>query len=151
MAGLVDRALSIADDESDDDDLRLRKRMAVAAGYLTILAPLTLPIIGQGNSVAVVTGLSLSVFSAINLAALARTHRFDRFVVALITGSIFVPIATWLGGGITFAYAGLVWGFLVPAYALLALGPGRARLWFWVFVGNVVAAIALELTLGRPF
>ena len=122
---MVGRALSLADDDRDDDDLALRKRMGVAAGYLTILAPLSLPLLAQGHPVAVIVGGSLSAFSAANLFVLARTHKFERFVVALIiAGSIFVPIATWLGGGITFANAGLVWSFLVPAYALLALGPG---------------------------
>ena len=152
VAGLVSRALSLADDEHDDDDLWLRKRMGVAAGYLTIVAPLTLPLIGQGHPAAVVAGSSLSAFSAINLVVLARTHRFERFVLALITaGTIFVPIATWFGGGITLTYAGIVWSFLVPAYALLALGPAKAQIWYWVFVGIVIAAVALELLLGRPF
>ena len=83
---------------------------------------------------------------------LARTRQFERYVLALIFGgTIFVPTATWLGGGITQASAGVVWGFLIPAYALLALGPANAVRWWWVFVGVVVVAVALELTLGRPF
>jgi hypothetical protein len=91
----------------------------------------------------VILGVSLSVFSAVNLIVLARTQRFERFVVALVSaGSIFVRIAVRFGGGITFTYAGLVWGFLVPAYALLALGPSRALAWYWVFVGIVLAAVA---------
>ena len=152
VAGLVGRALSLADDPSDDDDLRLRKRMGVAAGYLTIAAPLTLPILAQGHIAALVVGVSLSVFSAINLYVLARTQQFERYVLALIFGgTIFVPTTTWLGGGITQASAGVVWGFLIPAYALLALGPANAVRWWWVFVGVVVVAVALELTLGRPF
>ena len=39
------RLLSVADDERDDDDLRLRKRIGVAAGIVTICAPLSLPIL----------------------------------------------------------------------------------------------------------
>ena len=152
MIGLATRALSIADEPGDDEDLRLRKRMGVAAGYLTIVAPLTLPLIAQFHPVAAITGLSLSVFSAINLVVLTRTHRFERFVLALISaGSIFVPIATWFGGGITLTSAGIVWAFLVPSYALLALGPSRVRTWYWTFIGIVIVAIALELAFGRPF
>ena len=152
VAGLVNRALSLADDPSDDDDLRLRKRMGVAAGYLTIVAPLTLPIIGQGHPVATVSGLAASLASVVNLLVLARTQRFERFVVTLITfGSVFVPIVTWFGGGITLTYAGIVYGFLVPSYALLALGPARARAWYWVFVAIVLVTVALEVLLGRPF
>jgi hypothetical protein len=40
MQGLM----SIADAASDDDDLRLRKRVGVTAGLVPIVAPLTLPI-----------------------------------------------------------------------------------------------------------
>ena len=148
---LVVRALSIADDASDEDDLRLRKRIGVAAGYLTIVAPLTMPILAQGHPVAVVVGVALSLFSAGNLLVLARSHRFERFVVALVSGgAIFVPIATWLGGGVTLASAGLVWGFLIPAYVLLALGPATATRWFGVFVLVMVGAVVLDVVRRQP-
>jgi hypothetical protein len=58
---------------------------------------------------------------------LARTHRFDRYVVALIAaGTVWVPLAQVVGGGITGSSPGMVWAFLVPAYAILAPGPSRA-------------------------
>lgn len=37
------RFVSIADEPTDDDDLRLRKRVGVVVGCLTIVAPLGLP------------------------------------------------------------------------------------------------------------
>ena len=132
------RLLSMADDPSDDDDLRLRKRVGVAAGLLTILAPLTLPIQVLGHPLSYVLGLALSLFSIGNLAVLARTHRFDRYVVALIAaGTVWVPLAQLVGGGITGSSPGMVWAFLVPAYAILALGPRRAMPWFFAFVASV--------------
>jgi guanylate cyclase len=152
IAGIVDRALSIADQPADDDDLLLRKRMGIAAGYLTIVAPLTLPLISQGHPVASAAGLIASAASVFNLWVLSRTQKFERFVLTLITfGAVFVPIIVWFGGGITLTYAGIVYGFLVPSYALLALGPRRARTWFWVFVAIVLITIGLELAFGRPF
>ena len=148
----IGRALSLADDPADDDDLRLRKRIGIAAGYLTIVAPFTMPILAQGHPVAIVVGVSLALFSILNLVVLRRTRRFERYVVALVTsGAIFVPIATWLSGGLTLTSSGLVWGFLVPAYALLALGPTRGLKWYWAFIAVVVAALVLELALPRPF
>jgi guanylate cyclase len=148
---MLRRALSLADDDADDDDLRLRKRIGVAAGYLTILAPLTMPILAQGHPVAIVFGVSLSAFSVVNLVVLARSRRFERYVVALVSsGSIFVPIATWISGGLTLASSGLVWGFLIPAYALLALGPVKGRRWYAAFIGVVAAALALELIVPQP-
>jgi adenylate cyclase len=96
-------------------------------------------------------GVSLTLFSLGNLIALARTHRFTRYVVALIgAGTVFVPIAIWLSGGITVASAGTVWAFLIPAYALLALGPSQAGRWFGAFIAIVIGSALLELALGIP-
>ncbi len=151
VRGRIGRALAVADEPADDDDLRLRKRIGVAAGYLTIVAPLTVPVLAQGHILAVIVGGSLAVFSALNLIVLARSRRFERYVVALITsGTVFVPIATWLGGGVTLASAGLVWGFLIPAYAILALGPAKAGRWYGAFISVVAVAVALELAFGQP-
>jgi adenylate cyclase len=135
VRALASRLISIADDPDDDDDGRLRKRIGVVAGYVTILAPLSLPIQAHGHSLSYVLAASLAIYSAVNLFVLARTKRFDRFVVALIaTGPVFVVLATTIGGGLLGSSAGPVWAFLVPAYAILALGPERATPWFLVFL-----------------
>ena len=143
-AGLL-RLLSIADDPADDDDLRRRKRVGVAAGLLTILAPLSLPLQLPGEPIAWAIGISLSLFSLANLVVLARTGVFERFVVALVVaGTIFVPAAGFLGGGITGPSTGLVWAFLVPGYAILALGPRGAAPWFAVYLVLVVVMVATD-------
>jgi guanylate cyclase len=134
------RVLALADDPTDDDDLRLRKRVGVAAGVLTIVAPISLPIQAQGHPLSIVLAVALSAFSAANLAVLAWTRQFDRYVVALITaGTIWVPLAHVVGGGITGTTPALVWAFLVPSYAILSLGPRRAMPWFVAFAVSVVA------------
>src|SRR6187401_1937779 len=140
IARFVHRLLSIADDPSDDDDLRLRKRVGVAAGMLTVLAPLSLPIHAHGQPASFALAIGLTAFSLGNLAVLVATHRFDRYVFALIAaGTLWVPLAHVVGGGITGTSPGLVWAFLVPAYAILALGPRRAVPWFWAFLVSLVA------------
>jgi adenylate cyclase len=137
------RLISIADDLEDDDETRRRKRVGVVAGYLTIVAPLTLPIQAAGAPVAFVLAFGLSVYSALNLVLLARTRNFQRFVVVLISsGLVIVPAGTFLGGGITGSSSGIVWGFLIPAYAMLALGPSRATRWFVIYLA-MVALIAV--------
>jgi guanylate cyclase len=150
MDGLRDRLvrlIAVADDPADDDDSRLRKRVGVVAGYLTIFAPLSLPFQTPGQPLGWPLALSLSAYSATNLLVLARTRRFDRFVVALIaTGFVFVPVATAVGGGLTGSSSGLIWGFLVPAYAIMALGPRRATPWF---IGFLVMAGAMVM--ADPF
>lgn len=141
MGGVGRFVLSLVgtvDDPSDDDDLRLRKRIGVAAGILTVVSPLSLPIQAQGHPVSFVLAAALSIFSIANLAVLAATRRFDRYIIALIAaGTLWVPLANMVGGGITGSSPALVWAFLVPAYAILALGPRRAVPWFVAFLVSV--------------
>ncbi len=142
---LFARLLSIADDPTDDDDLRLRKRLGVAAGILTVVSPISLPIEARGHPASFALAAALAAFSIANLAVLAATGRFDRYIVALITfGTLWVPLAHVVGGGITGTSPGLVWAFLVPAYAILALGPGRAVRWFFAFLASLVAMAATD-------
>ena len=151
LSHLVGRALSLADASTDDDDLRLRKRMGVAAGYITALAVLTMPVFAQGHIVAFAVAGSTFALCALNLAVLARSRRFERYVAALVVaGGVFVALATWLGGGPTLTYAGLVWVVLVPALAVLALGPASAGRWYAAFIAVVAASVALDLIWHEP-
>jgi len=47
-------------------------------------------------------------------------------------------------GGITGASSGVVFGFLIPAYAIMALGPQRATWWFVAFVVMTVVMVAAD-------
>jgi adenylate cyclase len=142
---LLIRLISIADEPSDDDDARLRKRAGVIAGYLTIFAPLSLPFQAKDLPISWVPALGLSAYSAVNVIVLARSRRFDRYVIVLIASGVpFVPIANALGGGVTGGSFGLVWAFLVPAYAILALGPRRATPWFFAFLAMLVGMVAID-------
>ncbi len=145
LRGLIGRLVAIADDLTDDDDGRLRRRVGVVAGYLTIISPISLPMQALGHPLSWVLAASLAVFSALNLLVLARTKRFERYVIALIAfGTVWVPLATIVGGGVTGSSPGLVWAFLVPAYAILALGPQRATPWFIAFVVSLVVMALLD-------
>src|SRR5512141_1567230 len=131
--------------------MRLRKRAGVAGGYVTIVAPLSLPLATATPLIGWLLALGLSLWSVTNLVVLARTRRFDRYVIALISvGPPFVLFATALSGGVTHT-PGLVWAFLVPAYAILALGPRRATPWFFVFLATLVIAVAIDTLIGGLF
>ena len=139
------RLLSIAEAPTDDDDARLRKRVGIAAGLATIVAPLTLPLQAPGQPLAFVFGAALSLYSVANFGLLIRTHQFERYVIALIaSGVVFVPVGTFLGGGITGSSVGIVWAFLMPAYAIMALGPRRATPWFVAFLATIVVMVAVD-------
>lgn len=138
------RFISIADLPSDDDDARLRKRVGVASGYITIVAPLSL-IFEDAGVVGVVLALGLATYSVLNLVVLARTRRFDRFVVALIAaGPVFVFCTNAIAGGVLSSGAASVWTFLTPAYAILALGPRRAIPWLGVFLVALLINVVFD-------
>jgi adenylate cyclase len=144
LGALVHRLISIADEPTDDDDFRLRKRVGVLAGYITVVAPLGAPFFVRGSPLAFVLGFGFGGFSALNLAVLARSRRFDRYVsVLLMVGAVFTLGADVAIGGFE-AGAGMIWAFLLPVYALLALGPRPATGWFFVYLAFLVAALLLD-------
>ncbi len=134
-----------ADRPGDSEDGRLRKAIGIVAGYATILAPLTLPLQAPTQPLAIPFAFGLAAYSIANLVVLARTRNFERYVIALISsGVVFVPVGTWFGGGITGSSPGLVWGFLIPAYAILALGPRRATPWFVTYLLVVGLMVVID-------
>jgi hypothetical protein len=46
---LLDRLIGLADAPTDNDDLRLRKRVLVIASYILVISALQLPVLAQGS------------------------------------------------------------------------------------------------------
>lgn len=119
--------------------------MGVVAGYLSVVAPLSVIGTAQQQLVAIPLGVALSALSAINLVVLARSGQFDRYVVVLISaGAVFTTIAIVIIGGVLVSSAAVFWAFLVPVYASLALGPRRATAWFGVFLAVLVLVVLID-------
>lgn len=145
MRALLDRVIGLADEPADDDDLRLRKRVLVVAGYILVVAPLQLPLLGQGLALSWIVAATMPLVSAINLVVLARSRRFTRYVNVLILMVLAFPAAIEVSlGGLAGASGALVFAFLGPVLALLGLGPRRASVWFVAFVVVVVGVILLD-------
>jgi len=141
LTGLI----GIADERDDDDDLRLRKRVGVAAGYVLVIAPLQLPFLSGGLALGWVVAATMPIISAANLLNLARTKRFDRYVTILGASVLAFPAAIELAlGGLNGSSAAIVFAFLSPVLALLALGPRRATAWFVAFLAVLVGVILLD-------
>lgn len=106
------RLLSIADLPDDEDDWRIRKRAGVAVGWVVVVAPVFVPLQQPGEAIAWVLALALTLFSAVNLAVLARTRAFNPFLLAnLAVLSAFVFFSLTVAGGAVAVPSGLVWGF----------------------------------------
>lgn len=144
-ARLLHRLFGLADESTDDDDLRLRKRVAVVAGYILIVAALQLPLLAQGHPLGWIVAATMPVVSAANLFLLARTHRFDRYVTVLVVMVLgFAAVIEVSLGGLGGSSAAILFAFLGPVFALLALGPRRATAWFVAFLAVVIGVILVD-------
>ena len=142
---LADRLFGLADEPTDDDDLRLRKRVAVVAGYILIVASIQLPFLAQGHPLGWIVAATMPAVSAANLYLLARTHRFDRYVTVLVVMVLgFAAVIEVSLGGLGGSSAAIVFAFLGPVFALLALGPRRATAWFVAFMAVVIGVILVD-------
>ncbi|MBA2263670.1 MAG: hypothetical protein H0W10_03305, partial [Chloroflexi bacterium] len=142
---LLHALIGFADEPTDDDDIRLRKRVGVIAGYINIVGPLQLPVLSQGLALGWVVAVTMPLVSALNLVVLARTRRFDRYVVVLILIVILFAAGIEMAlGGLEGSSAAVLFAFLGPVYAILALGPRRATAWFVFFMVVVVGVILID-------
>ena len=147
---MLARAIGLADEPADDDDLRLRKRALVIAGYVLVIGPLQLPVLAQGHPIGWLVALTMPLVGVANLAVLARTRRFRRYVQVLILTVLLFPAFIEVSlGGLGGASAALVFAFLGPVFALLGLGPRAATGWFAVFLLVVLGVIALDPVVSR--
>jgi guanylate cyclase len=145
VRALLDRVIGLADKPTDDDDLRLRKRVVLIAGYVVIVGALQMPFLAQGHPLGWFVAATIPLVGAINLVVLVRTGRFERYVNVLILMVLLLPAVIEVSlGGLAGASAALVFAFLGPVFALLGLGPRRATLWFVAFVVIVVGVIVLD-------
>ena len=142
---VVERVLSLGDEPADDDDMRLRKRVGVVAGLILVAASLQLPFLAQGHPFSWFVAVTMSLLSTANLALLARTHRFERYVTILVASVLLVPATIEISlGGLAGSSAAIVFAFLGPVFALLGLGPRRATAWFVAFLLVVAGVIVLD-------
>jgi guanylate cyclase len=141
----LDRLFGLADEPTDDDDLRLRKRVAVVASYILVLGALQLPILSQGHPLGWLVAATMPLVSGVNLFVLARTHRFDRYVTVLVVSVLlFAAVIEVSLGGLGGSSAAIVFAFLGPVFALLALGPRRATGWFVGFLAVLIGVILID-------
>jgi adenylate cyclase len=150
LGALLHRLISIADEPADDDDLRLRKRVGVTAGYVIAIGALMLPGMAQGLALSWAVALTMSPLSAVNLAVLARTKRFERYVVLLIlTVTLFPAFVDLALGGMEGSSGGFVFAFVGPMFAILALGPRRATAWLLFYLLILLALILVDPIVSR--
>jgi len=141
--GPLTRLLSVGERPGDDEDLRVRKRTAVAVLLALLLAGLVYTVLGVAADRPAVTLFSL-VQSAVQLGALmhfARNGRLVPVVVIMIAIGMFT-LATGLIalGGLAQSAGNMAFAALAPLGAVLLLGRRAAVPAFGAFVVLVVWA-----------
>lgn len=149
LIAALTRAVSLADDPEDDDDLRLRKRVGIAIGYVA-MATSTIRVVGLAaagdyNPVVLAVSAAFVVVMGANLALLARTHRFHRYIAVLLLATAPAGVIGSLAlGGLAASSGSILWFMLIPVLALLFLGPRWAVWFFGLYVAVLAVVLALD-------
>jgi adenylate cyclase len=117
----------------------------VVAGLLTTTGPLILPALAPERAESWAVAIVLPGLSAANLILLAVSRHFERYVVGLIVSCMAVAAAVDVSlGGMEASSVGIVFAFLGPVYAILALGPRRATPWLVVFLAVLCGLVLVD-------
>jgi adenylate cyclase len=141
------RILDIGSDPSDEPDLRVRKRTAVAAVLVFMAVALVVGLGDLGLGRLTPTALAFVQIAAFTTALLVfrRTHRLQPLVAAMVViGMTIIFLGLIPGGGFAQSGTDLVWIILVPLGAVLFLGPRAAAPAFGSVVLVVLAAVVLN-------
>jgi len=143
-----ERSGRLGAEPADSDDTRRKKRYLVASAMVVFLpAGLIWGLIyfAFGEPVAGSIPLGYSVFSAVNIAAFARTRSFRVFRGLQLLFILLLPFLLQVAlGGFVPASAVIVWSLLCPFGALVFHDVRNATRWFALFV----VLVALSPFLG---
>lgn len=144
---LIDRIATIADDEGDDHDLRVRKHaLAISAAGL-VPAALVWIVIGIliGRPLLAMASTYFAAALLVALLAMSRTKAFTSVVRAmLIVGMVYVALGHIALGGLVAGGASLVWGIVAPVSAVMYFDSRSSLRWLGGYAGMVVAAVILD-------
>jgi guanylate cyclase len=143
----IDRIAALGDEPDDDADLRVRKHALAITVLGLIPAAVLWAIIGLLIDRPLLTAGSayFAVAMPLTLVLLRRTKAFTPIIrVTLISGLAYVVLGHLALGGMKTGGASLIWGLVAPVSAVLYFDRDTSLRWFGVFVGLVVAALALD-------
>ena len=139
--------LEIGSDPSDEPDLRVRKRTAVASALVVIAVSLVLAstqlALGLETALALALVQVVAVIGA--LLVFRHTHRIAHlFVPMAIVGLLVLFISLVPSGGLNWGADDLVWIILVPLGSVLFLGQRAALPAIGAVIVVVVAAVLVD-------
>jgi adenylate cyclase len=135
--GLIARLAAAAIDESDSDELRLRKTLLMfASGLMNLAAILWLLIyLWMGLKLPTSVPLGFQIVSAAVLVIYLRTRNFDFFRVAQLSLFLFFPfVIQWSIGSFVSSSGVALLALLAPVGAMVCYGTRESIPWFIAFV-----------------
>ena len=135
--GLIARLGAAAIDESDSEELRLRKTLLMfASGLMNMAAILWLLIYWwMGLKLPTSIPLGFQLVSAAVLAVYLRTRNFDFFRVAQLSLFLFFPfVIQWSIGSFVSSSGIALLALLAPVGAMICYGPRESIPWFVAYV-----------------
>src|SRR5262245_270262 len=131
----------IADDPGDSDELRFRKRLAVA--FSVLMCPIaiiwSLAYLFLGVRLAAIIPLAYIALTVLNIAIFWRFRRYENFRFTHLLSLLVLPFLLMLAlGGIRSSSAVILWALLPSVEALLLVGRRQAFAWFGAYLALLV-------------
>src|SRR5882672_11769252 len=150
--GLIARLAAAAIDESDSEELRLRKTLLMfASGLMNLAAILWLLIYWwMGLKLPTSIPLGFQVASAAVLAIYLRTRNFDFFRVAQLSLFLFFPfVIQWSIGSFVSSSGIALLALLAPVGAMICYGPRESIPWFFAYVVLTILSGVFDFFLAK--
>lgn len=150
--GLIARLGAAAIDETDSDELKLRKTLLMfASGLMNMAAILWLLIYWwMGLELPTSVPLGFQVVSATVLAIYLRTRNFNFFRVAQLSLFLFFPfVIQWSIGSFVSSSGIALLALLAPVGAMVCYGPRESIPWFIAYVVLTVLSGVFDFFLAR--
>ena len=150
--GLIARLGSAAIDESDSEELKLRKTLLMfASGLMNLAAILWLLIYWwMGLKLPTSIPLGFQVVSAAVLAIYLRTRNFDFFRVAQLSLFLFFPfVIQWSIGSFVSSSGVALLALLAPVGAMVCFGPRESIPWFIAYVVLTILSGVFDFFLSK--
>ncbi|HKB84055.1 MAG TPA: adenylate/guanylate cyclase domain-containing protein [Burkholderiales bacterium] len=150
--GLIARLGAAAIDDTDSEDLRLRKTLLMfASGLMNMAAILWLLIYWwMGLKLPTSVPLGFQVVSALVLAIYLRTRNFDFLRVAQLSLFLFFPfVIQWSIGSFVSSSGIALLALLAPVGAMICYGPRQSIPWFVAYVVLTVLSGVFDFFLAK--
>lgn len=151
LPSAVQRLAQLGSAPSDDDEVRLRKRVLnLTSALIAALTPIwTITYLALGLSLSAAIPLTYMIATIMFIVAHSRTRLYRAFRFGgLLMMLVFPVLLQWSLGGFANGSFVSLWALTAPLGAMFFAGTRQSLPWFGGFVALVVASVILEPALA---